>query len=294
MALCALGSCVRAMWHYQSVESFADRPEGYLDGGHFWIREFVTGGVFAVRMAESGLLAMAGPDGDFGSTGPWPYRRAIEATRDEFDRDGLRAAVEDVTRYTFYVLAPLSVGIEYEWEAMPALFGLEIWDATAESFLPVDVADRAFEELGLWPIPTVEREVHARDLQVGTENIPEAAFGSVTAAGIELRKKRGDSVAILRPEFESVTRAPPGPAGSPEALDPWLEDRLDADSVVALHESGDRPLDAWSLEEQTTEVAAELARRRFDEVGFLVLSEPERFEEGVRDRLVSLRRASTR
>ncbi|MDZ7851036.1 MAG: hypothetical protein U5K70_09710 [Halodesulfurarchaeum sp.] len=277
------------MWHYRPVEPFADRPDGYLDGGHFWIREFVTGGVFAVRMDESGLLVMAGPEGDFETPEPWPYRRATDAVRENLDRDGLRAAVDDVTQYTFYVLAPLSMGVEYDWDAMPPVFGLEVWDETADSVLPVDVADRVYEELGLWPIPTVEREVHARDISGDRDRIPEATYGSTTAAGIELRKKRGQSVAVLQRQFESVTRVPPEPAGTPQAFESWLPQELTAETVADLLENGARPLEGWTLEEQSRELSLELARRRFDEVGHLALSDPDRFESAITDRLVTFR-----
>lgn len=277
------------MWHYRSVEPLADRPDGYLDGGHFWVREFVTGGVFAVRMETSGMLRMAGPDGDFESPEPWPYRRAIEAVRTNLDRDRFRGAVADVTQYTFYMLAPLSMGVASDWRAIPPVFGLEIWDETAESFVPVDVADRVYGEIGLWPIPTVDREVHARDLTVGTDSIPKTAYGSGPAAGIELRKKRGRSIAVLGREFEGLSRVPPEPAGSPADFETWLEETLAGDSVADLLDDGDRPLDSWPIEEQVQVVASELARRRFDEVGQLALSDPERFESGISDRLVSLR-----
>ncbi|MFW5921963.1 MAG: hypothetical protein ACOCRC_01515 [Halodesulfurarchaeum sp.] len=276
------------MWHYRRVEPFADRPDGYLDGGHFWVREFVTGGVFAVRMEESGLLRLAGPDGDFESPEPWPYRRAIEAVRTNLDRDRFRDAVADVTQYTFYVLAPLSMGVAYDWEAIPPVLGLEIWDETAESFVPVDVADRVYGEIGLWPIPTVAREVHARDLSVGTDSIPETSYGSGLAAGIELRKKRGRSVAVLGREYEGLTRVPPEPAGSPADFETWLEETVTADSMGELLEESGPPPDSWPLEEQVQTVASELARRQFDQVGQLALSHPDRFESGISDRLVTL------
>lgn len=280
------------MRHYRAVEPFEERPAGYLDGGHFWLREFITGGVFAVRMESSGLLTMAGPTGVFEAEGPWPYRRAIAAIRTHLGRDRLRNAVSEVSEYTFYVLAPLSMGIEYEWETMPPVFGLEIWDGTKDSFTPVDVTERVFEEIGLWSIPTVEREVHARDLSIGEEIIPEAAFGSEKAAGIVLRKKRGKAVSFLRNGFEAISRVPPEPAGTPSQIETWVEETLSDKLLRALLPDQKRPIESWALDELSDEVAAELARRRFDEVGQLALTKPEQYRSGIADRLVSLRRGT--
>lgn len=277
-------------WQYWAVETFEDRPAGFLDGGHFWLREFVTGGVFAVRMDASGLLTMFGPTGEFEPDGPWPYRRAITAVRTHLDRDRLRNAVASVDAYTFYVLAPLSMGLDYEWESMPPVFGLEIWDGTADAVTPVDVTERVFDEIGLWSIPTVEREVHARDLSTGTDSIPPSSLGSATAAGIVLRKKRGAAVSIRRSEFEAVSRVPPEPAGTPSQLASWLEKTLTPDSVEGLLGDRERSLESWALEELAEAVAAEVARRHFDTVGQVALSKPDQFHSAVTDRLVSLRR----
>lgn len=277
------------MFHYDPVRPFADRPSDYLETGHFWLREFVTGGVFVFTMESSGLLSMRGPTGEFEMEAPWPYRRAVEAIRDRFERDRFRAEVETVSDYDFYVLAPLSMGVDYDWGKIPPVFGLAIWDDTADSFVSIDVAERVFEAVGLWTIPTVDREVPARELGAGPELIPPSAFADEPAAGIVVSKKRGAAVSILSPGFESVTRVPPKPAGTPDDFESWLQETIRRDSVSSLLSEPDRPIDAWALESLVAEVGAELARREFETVGALAQSNPTQYSGGISDRLVELR-----
>lgn len=277
------------MFHYDPIRPFDDRPSDYLETGHFWLREFVTGGVFAFTMEPSGLLSMRGPTGGFDAEAPWPYRRAIEAIRDRFERDRFRTEVQSVSEYEFYVLAPLSMGVDYDWAEIPPVFGLAIWDDTADSFVSIDVAERVFEAVGLWTIPTVDREVPARELGAGPELIPKSAFADGSAAGIVLLKKRGAAVSILDAGFESVTRVPPKPAGTPDDFESWLRETVRRDAVAPLLPEPDRPIDAWALENLATEVSAELARREFDAIGALAQSNSTQFHDGISDRLVELR-----
>ena len=65
------------MFQYEPLGPFEDRPAGYLDSGHFWIREFVTGGVFGFTMEPSGLLKMKGPDGEFAAEAPEPGMECV-------------------------------------------------------------------------------------------------------------------------------------------------------------------------------------------------------------------------
>jgi hypothetical protein len=280
------------MFHYEPVRPFDDRPSDYLETGHFWLREFVTGGVFAFTMESSGLLSMRGPTGEFETEVPWPYQRAVDAIRDRFERDRFRAEVDSVSEYDFFVLAALSQGVGYDWTEIPPVFGLAIWDDTANSFVSIDVAERVFEAVGLWTIPTVDREVPARELGAGPELIPKSAFADGPAAGIVLLKKRGAAVSILGAGFDSVTRVPPAPAGSPDDFESWLQETLREDSVAPLLSEPDRPIDAWAIESLTTEVSAELARQEFDTIGAIAQSRPKQFRKGISDRLVELREFS--
>ena len=277
------------MFHYDPVRPFEDRPEDYLEGGHFWLREFVTGGVFGVRMEESGMLQMQGPGGTFDAEAPLSYRRAVSALRTRFDRDAFRDAVQNVTDYEFYVLGPLSMGVDYDWTSIPPVFGLSVWDGTEDRFVPIDAAERVFEEFGLATIPTVDREIPARELAAGPDLIPDSSYADEAAAGVVLEKKQGATVSILREGFESVRRVPPNRAGRPEDFDAWLQQHVRAETVSRLILEPDRPLDTWDRDSLAEAIGTELARREFDTVGELALSTPHRYIDGIYDRVGEIR-----
>jgi len=273
---------------FHRVRSFEERPEGYLEDGHFWLREFVTGGSFLVRMADSGLLVFRGPERDFDESVPWPFRPAVSSLRSELDRDRFREAVDYVSNYTFSVFAPLSMGVEYDWDQTPAVIGRAIWDDTEEAYVPIDVTERVFEELGVATLPTIEREVPARDLASGPGQIPTSAFGTTQAAGIEMQKKRGETVAVLQDGLSGLSRVPPEPAGQPPDVEAWMEERLDRDAVQ-IYTGVEESMASSDVDTLVEAVGGEVARRHFDEIGGLALDHPQRFESAVRTRLVDLR-----
>jgi hypothetical protein len=261
------------MWDYRGLRPLAERPEGFLADGHFWIREFLLGGTFAVQMEASGLLTAWGPDGEFESGAePWPYRRAVEAVRADLDREQLRAAVPDPADYTFYLLAPLSMGLDYDWSRLPPVLGLDIWDGPAGEYATLDVAERVFEAVGLQPVPTVAREVPARDLGPSRIEVPDSRWADGPAAGVVLRKKHGAAVVVRREPFESVTREAPESTGVSQ-LDTWLRDALDVKTASAWL-AGERPFQAWDIERLTDRLAGELARRAFETVGAAATADP--------------------
>lgn len=277
------------MAHYRTVHLLGERPEGFLESGHFWLKEFLPGGVFTVWMDTSGLLTVAGPEGAIDPEQAWPYHRAVEAVRDEFDRDAFRSAVSDVSAYEFSLLAPLGLGLAYEWTAMPSVFGLDIWDGTTDSFAPVDVAERVFEAVGLATVPTLEREVPARNLSSTGVSMPTATHAAKPVAGVLMQKKQGNAVVALRDGFTDLKRAPPSPAGSPADLQEWITETVDTDLLRRYFPKVDQPLVASPLETLDEVVAAELARRAFQSVGRPAMERPDRFEQVVHDRLVTIR-----
>lgn len=274
------------------VRRAADRPEDFLEDGHFWVREYVTGAVLTVRMAESGLLEWGNEAGDFDADPPWPYRPAVAATRSSFDRDRFRGTVEDVSAYEFSVLVPLSMGVAYDWERIPPVLGRAIRNRDAGSTAPVDVAERTFQELGLETVPTIDREIPARDLSIDGVPIPESAYGPERAAGIVLQKKRGEQVVVFGDDVEPRSRRPPDPTGIEAELEPWLQESLDRD-VLQSWLNSDAPIEARDLESLVDAVAGELARRRFDAVGEIARKRPAEYRTAVRDRLVAIRSQST-
>ncbi|MGM0371378.1 MAG: hypothetical protein ACQEQJ_02600 [Halobacteriota archaeon] len=267
----------------------ADRPDGFFADGHFWIREFVLGRVFALRMDESGLLTFAGPEGQFDpDTIPWSLRRGIEAVRSNLDRDRLRSAVEEVDAYTFYLVAPLSMGIEYDFDAMPPVLGLDIWDGTVAEYTTLDVTERVFEGIGLWVAPTIEREVPARDLSPDTVEIPTSRWADEQAAGVVFRKKRGGAVTHVRAPFEDTMGESPAGVGIPD-LEEWLAEHLDWDTAESLLSDTDQSLDSMAIEAAIDTIGATLVQTQFAAVGEVADSDPKEFRAAIRNRLVEIR-----
>jgi hypothetical protein len=274
------------------VRRAEDRPEDFLEDGHFWVREYVMGAVLRVRMAESGLLEWSDETGDFDADPPWPYPPAVTALRSSFDRDRFRATVEDVSAYEFSVLVPLSMGVAYDWERIPPVLGRAIRNCDAGSRAPVDVAERTFQELGLETVPTIDREIPARDLSIDGVAVPESAYGPERAAGVVLQKKRGEQVVVFGDGVEPRSRRPPEPRGIEAELETWLQESLDPDVLQSLLDS-DEPLEARDMETLVDVVAGELARRRFDAVGEIARKQPAEYRTAVRGRLVAIRSQST-
>jgi hypothetical protein len=256
------------------------------------MREYVTGAVLTVRMADSGLLEWGEETGDFDADPPWPYRPAVAAMRSSFDREQFRAAVEDVSAYDFSVLVPLSMGVAYDWERIPPVLGRAIRNREAGSTAPVDVTERTFQELGLETVPTIDREIPARDLSIEDVAVPESAYGPERAAGVVLQKKRGEQVVVFGDDVEPRSRRPPEPAGSAAELEPWLQESLDRD-VVQSWLASDGSLEARDLETLVDAIAGELARRRFDAVGEIARKRPAEYRTAVHDRVVAIRSQST-
>ncbi|AOW80394.1 hypothetical protein HTSR_1216 [Halodesulfurarchaeum formicicum] len=277
------------MWDYRGTTPMADRPDGFFADGHFWVREFVLGRAVAVRMDESGLLTFAGPEGEFeAGKPPWSLRRAIEAVRSNLDRDRLRNAADDAGAYTFYLLAPLSIGIEYDFDSLPPALGVDIWDGSAGEYTTLDVTERVFEGIGLWTAPTIEREVPARDLSPESYELPRSRWADEQVAGVVFRKKHGGAVRLARTPFENTTWESPESAGVPD-FDEWLRAHLTADSARSLLEGTDQSLDSVGIEAATDVIGAALAQRRYKSVGQIADSDPKRFRTAIRDRLVEIR-----
>ena len=133
-----------------------------------------------------------------------------------------------------------------------------------------------------------QREVPARDLASGPGQIPTSAFGTTQAAGIEMQKKRGETVAVLQDGLSGLSRVPPEPAGQPPDVEAWMEERLDRDAVQ-IYTGVEESMASSDVDTLVEAVGGEVARRHFDEIGGLALDHPQRFESAVRTRLVDLR-----
>lgn len=266
----------RLMWEYREVYSGSSPPEGFLRDGHFWLREDVLGGLFSVRMEPSGFLSVEYPEPiPGGEPPPWPYRRAVEYVREQFDREAFRAAVPEVSEYRFFFLAPLGVGIAYDWGAIPPALGVDIWDGTADEYGTLDVVERVFVAVGVEVLPTVKREVPARDLLLDETLIPPSRWADEQAAGVLIRKKGGEIVALRREPYRTVSRGRPEPTGT-DTFEKWVEANLDPPAIRSLlEESGNA--ENQSVEAASETLTREVARRYFEEVGTVALRKPDHF-----------------
>jgi hypothetical protein len=124
------------------------------------------------------------------------YQHAVHAIRASLDEAALRDAVDAVDSVVFFAVATQYDGVAYDWERLPSVLGVDVWDGTRDEFLSVDATEHVFERVGLEPVNALRKEVHVRDYDVGSEPVPASAWYDGPAAGVVLRKKTGERVAV--------------------------------------------------------------------------------------------------
>lgn len=201
---------------YPSVPRVDDAP-GLLDGGHLWLQELLDGAHLRFRMDDAGVLRFGDRDRTFGDEAPPAYRHAVRHVREELDREALRGALDDPTSVVFFAEAMHRQAIDYDWPRTPSVLGFDIWDGSAERFLPPDAVERVYERLGLRPVNTFEKEVRAQDFDPDPSLIPESAWRDGPAAGLFLRDKTGGRATLPNPDVE-LDANPEPLEGSPEEL----------------------------------------------------------------------------
>jgi hypothetical protein len=167
-----------------------DAPPELLEG-HVWLREYVEGQPLRFSVADSGLLAFADGDRPFDGDPPHYYRPAVRAVREAFDRDAFREAVADPTAVTFHGVATCKERAGYDWPTTPAFLGTELHHDDRGGRLAVDAAVRAFDRLGLTPVPTLQKEVRARHFSLSRYEFPESAYRAAPVAGVVVRNRNG-------------------------------------------------------------------------------------------------------
>lgn len=211
-----------------------DEAPSVLGGGHLWIRELIDGEPFRFQMADSGLIAFGDDRRVFDDEVPLPLRHAARAVRDRLNRDGLRAAVDDVRAVTFLGVATTRRTIEYDWDRTPSFLGTDVWDGDRERYLPVDRAQQAYERLGPAPANTVAREVRAADFDPDAYGPPDSAWYNGPAAGIVIREKAGGRVTVRYDvggsDGHAANQSSPAAFLDRHVTDAWL-DNLYADLV---------------------------------------------------------------
>ncbi|WP_435194513.1 hypothetical protein [Natronomonas sp. EA1] len=218
-----------------------------LDGGHLWILEAVTGAPVRFQVTDVGLVFGDETD-EFQPWGePLPFRAAARQVRDRFDDAAFRAEVDSPDEYTFVGTATRYEGIAYDWDRLPAFLGTDIVrpDGTV---LPPDAVDRAFDRLGLTPLPPVEKETPAKHFSAERFGLPDSAWYDGPAAGLLLRNKTGGR-ARVDGELPQVALAADTDEYARETASRWLDGVISAQDAPTVETVLDRLLERLAREE---------------------------------------------
>ncbi|MFP4175254.1 MAG: hypothetical protein ACLFSW_05690 [Halobacteriales archaeon] len=177
--------------------------------GHVWVQELFTGEPLRFRVASSGFVEFGTHGEVFGADVPLRFRAAARCVREQLDRSALRGSVEDTESVTFLGTATVYKGLEYDWSALPAFVGVDVWSDKKEAYLTPDAASSAYSSLGLAPLPAFEKETDAERAPIGaytSGDLPESRFRYGPAAGVLVRDKSGGRGEVRIPmEGETVT-----------------------------------------------------------------------------------------
>ena len=213
---------------YPSLPDLDAVPAGYFEGS-VWIRELVAGDAIRFGVAEGGYLRFAVGERTFDSDPPLRLRRAVGHVRRSFDVDALRREASDATDLVFYGVATVRDGIEYDWERLPPVLGVDVWDGARERWLPNDAVGRAFEGLGLDAVDGFEKELPVRHFYPDRYEIPASAWYDGPAAGVVVRDSHGNRAGRRNPDVERTDGEPDRPTEPRELA-----------SVVVTHELVER------------------------------------------------------
>jgi hypothetical protein len=229
------------MKRYPAVPAVDDVEAGFFEGGHLWVQELLAGELLRVQLRESGALVLGARRREFSpGDAPLRYRHAVQYVQDELDVTALREAVTDVESVTLFGVATQYAGVSYDWGRTPSVLGVDVWDADREAFLRVDAAERALDAFGLDAVNVFEKEVHVRDYGFADAPIPASAWYDGPAAGVVVRKKTGERLAIRDDDVvEEHPRDPPIDATRGPDVD-GAAGRLDPAAVADATATGER------------------------------------------------------
>ena len=264
--------------------------------GHLWLLELIDGTGLRFRMDDSGLLRFGDPDATYADLedAPLALRPAIRHVRARFDREALRASVDDPAAVVFFGVATHRRRIDYDWQRLPPFLGTDVWtansgapptpaggtDAPVGAFRPPDAAAAIFEGVGLDPVTAVERERNARDFDPETYRIPDSAWYDGPAAGVVVRNTRGG-----RGQRRPDRRDPESVAGGdPERLAERYATRDRLERAVGSMQRDGLPAAVGPLADRVVELVAREAPVRFDGRGSGPGVDPDRFRAAVLER----------
>ncbi|SHH64435.1 hypothetical protein SAMN05443636_3083 [Halobaculum gomorrense] len=223
----------------------------FLETGHVWLYEYPDGTPFEARLDAANRLQFAFAAGEqSGQPRRWVdaeevppvFGFAVRALTTHLDRSAIRRAVDDPTAVRLGCLAVHRRHRGYDWSKTPPVVGVDIAYLGAE-LLPHEL-DRVFEEFGVPTLPTLDTEVHVRDIDSSGDTLPETRWGEGTAYGRLYRKKGGGVALTVASEYagEPPTATPVRSAvdeyaaavASPEVLTSLVEERDSSASVSTL------------------------------------------------------------
>ncbi len=250
------------------LPSVADAPPDLLDGGHLWIREYVDGSPLRFQVQESGVVRFGDGNRVFKRDAiPEPYLAAVRHVRERIDRDALRRAVDDVEDIVFFGASMHKRAIDYDWQRTPPFLGFDVWTDAGERFLAVDAVEKIYEQLGLQPVNTFEKEVRAVDFDPESYDVPASRWYDGPAAGVVLHNKAGTKAKLIRRatfDADADDSSPDSDATAGELARTYATDDRFRD-VAARVEAMNRPVTFETMYDRVFEsIVREAHARLFD------------------------------
>ncbi|WP_348611588.1 hypothetical protein [Halobaculum rarum] len=222
-----------------SLRSLAAVSDRFLDEGHVRIQEYPDGTLIGVRLDDDNRLRVVFPETSVdgrenyswvpADSVPPQYDFAIRYLRRRLDRNALHTSVADPTAVTIWGIAVHRRHRGYDWDLAPPVVGLDI-DHPGTALLPHEL-DRAFDELGLPTLPTLDTEVHVRELSADGVAPPETRWGDGTALGVLYRKKGGGLAVTRAPAYQD---APPDPEPITESAETYAAEVASPETIASL------------------------------------------------------------
>jgi hypothetical protein len=180
----------------------ASEAPAVLEEGHLWLLERVAGAPLRFQLQASGLLRFGDADRTYDDAAALPLsvQHAVRHIRENFDREGLRRAVDAPESVVLFGVATRYQQIDYDWDRVPPFLGTEVWFGEEGAFRPPDAVDAIFDRLGLDPVTVIERERRARDFAPERYDPPSSAWYDGPVAGVVVRNKDGGRAVLANPD----------------------------------------------------------------------------------------------
>lgn len=231
------------------------------------MQERPTGGKFRFQVAPSGLITFATADRTFDSAEAVPvqYRRAAGLIHERLNRNAVQAAIDTPDDVTFCGVATRNERVSYDWNALPAFVGTDVWSETKGAFLPPDAATTVFDRVGLPTLPAIEKETPVSHTDFtrfeDPDAFPPSHWRDGTAACVVIRDKAGGRMAAWRvdPSTELPTTTQRSPTDVANAY--ATTDRIER-TIATLRDS-DNPLTVDAICDR---LVADVAREAYAEL----------------------------